>query len=304
MTSDFKETSYRRHREQYERHAEGGALSGEAGVWLREDTADAWRHRRMHQLVDPLLEGVGGSAWLTVGDGRYGREAHYILEKGHRAVASDISDTLLKEGAAAGYITRYSRQNAEALGYEDGAFDYVLCKESWHHFPRPFKALYEMIRVARRGVVLIEPTDLKIGATLRWKIFRALVDGARKITGSGGGHQLFEESGNYVYGISRQEMEKVALGLNMPTVAFRGINDFFMEGLGREPGDRSSLLFRRMRRRIALNDLFCRLGLKPHSKTCAVLFPQPPEEALRRRLREAGFDVVDLPENPYIKRRG
>lgn len=40
---------------------------------------------------------------------------------------------------------------------QDDAFDYVLCKDSYHHMPRPMIALYQMLRVARRAVVLIEP---------------------------------------------------------------------------------------------------------------------------------------------------
>ncbi len=263
MASDFHEKSYRKHSVHYDDYAEGGPCSENARKWFLEDTVNFWRHMRMHRLLDPLLETNENALWLTVGDGRYGMEAHFILEHGSRAVATDISDTLLKEGARAGYITEYSRQNAEALTYEDKEFDFVLCKESLHHFPRPFRALYEMIRVSNKGVVLIEPTDSKIGATLRRKIFRALVDSARKLTGSSGGHQLFEETGNYVYCISRLEMEKVGLGLNMSTIAIRGINDYYVEGVEDEKADRSSGMFKLIKRRIAMNDIFCRLGSKP-----------------------------------------
>lgn len=301
MSSDFHEKSYQRHQSHYDDHAENGNLAGDARKWLLEDTVNAWRHTRMHRLLDPLLESRENSLWLTVGDGRYGQEAHYILEHGSKAVATDISDTLLREGARAGYIYDYSCQNAEALTYQDKEFDFVLCKESLHHFPRPFRALYEMIRVSRKGVILIEPTDLKIGATLRWKIFRTSVDTLRKITGRSGGHQMFEESGNYVYGISRLEMEKVGLGLNMPAIAARGINDYYVKGVEDEKADRSSRLFTKVKRRIAMNNILCRFGLKPHSTTCVILFHEFPDDILRGRLKAAGFDIVKLPENPYIE---
>ncbi len=304
MASDFHEKSYRKHSGQYDDHAQGGPRSEDGRKWFLEDTVDSWRHMRLHRLLDPLLEANENSLWLTVGDGRYGQEAHYILEHGSKAVATDISDTLLKEAAKAEYISDYSRQNAEDLTYEDREFDFVLCKTSLHHFPRPFKALYEMIRVSKNGVVLIEPTDLKIGATLRWKIFRAIVDSARKLTGRAGGHQIFEESGNYVYCISILEMEKVALGLNMPMMAIKGINDYYVQGLEDEKADRSSRMFKRIKRRIALNNVLCRLGLKSHSNICVILFQNPIDPDLRRRLSGAGFEVVDLPENPYIERNG
>lgn len=304
MSIGFHEKSYRKHREHYDDHAQGGPRSADAEKWFLDDTVDSWRHTRMYRLLNPVLEANKDSQWLTVGDGRYGQEAHYILQRGPKAVATDISDTLLREGARKGYISEYSRQNAEALNYKDGEFDFVLCKESLHHFPRPFRGLYEMIRVSRKGVVLIEPTDLKIGATLRGKIFRVFVDTARKLTGRSKGHYPYEETGNYVYGISRLEMEKVALGLNMPVMAFKGINDYYVPGLEDEKADASSKVFKRIRRRIAMNDIFCRLGLKPHATTCVILFIETVGDELRRRLTAAGFDVVDLPENPCIGRNG
>ena len=72
---------------------------------------------------------------------------------------SDISDKLLRIGNNKGFINEFSAQNAESLKFLDNSFDYVLCKEAFHHFPRPFIALHEMFRVSQKGVVLIEPRD-------------------------------------------------------------------------------------------------------------------------------------------------
>ena len=47
------------------------------------------------EVADPLLEQFPQACWLTVGDGRFGRDAHYIESKCVRVVASDISDVLL-----------------------------------------------------------------------------------------------------------------------------------------------------------------------------------------------------------------
>ena len=59
-------------------------------------------------------------------------------------------------------IKNYKIENAENLSFEDKTIDFILCKESYHHFPRPMVALYEMLRVARNGVLLIEPNDAYI----------------------------------------------------------------------------------------------------------------------------------------------
>jgi hypothetical protein len=66
--------------------------------------------------------------WLTVGDGRYGNDAKYISNKGGHALASDISDCLLKEAKDIGYIAEYKKENAEALSFQDAEFDYVLAE--------------------------------------------------------------------------------------------------------------------------------------------------------------------------------
>lgn len=156
----FQEDSYVRHTEHFKKYAYGGEKEEFARIWLEEDTVDAWRHRRMYQAIDPIIEAIPKAKWLTVGDGRYGKDAHYLLQKGCDVIASDISDFLLQEGKKAGYISNYKQENAEKLSFNDDEFDFIFCKESYHHFPRPMIALYEMIRVARQGVILIEPNDI------------------------------------------------------------------------------------------------------------------------------------------------
>lgn len=55
--------------------------------------------------------------------------------------------------------SNYSVENAESLSFRDNEFEVAFCKEAYHHFPRPFLALYEMLRVASKAVVLAEPND-------------------------------------------------------------------------------------------------------------------------------------------------
>ena len=83
-----------------------------------------------------------GEKWLTLGDGRYGTEANFLISNGVEALATDYSDNLLKIGKEIGFIKDYKKENAESLSFEDNQFDYVLIK-AFHHFPRPWIALYE-----------------------------------------------------------------------------------------------------------------------------------------------------------------
>jgi ubiquinone/menaquinone biosynthesis C-methylase UbiE len=217
------EDSYRAHDEHLSSHLRDDGLRRRAETWMQTDTVDHWRHARMLDSLDPLLHCYPDSRWLTVGDGRWGSDARYILDRGSRALATDIGGSLLKEGKERGYIPEYEVQNAEHLTYEDSAFDFVLCKESYHHFPRPALALYEMLRVARRAVVLIEPQDEYPGLPLRGlKILIKRMTGRRFQTG----YDSFEEVGNYVYTISKRELTKVALGLDLTHIAFRSLNFF------------------------------------------------------------------------------
>ena len=80
---------------------------------------------------------------------------------------------LLEIGNKIGFINNYSEENAEDLSFNDESFDYVLIKEAFHHFPRPWIALYEAFRVCKKGIVLIEPNDIYLAQTgLRKRIFR------------------------------------------------------------------------------------------------------------------------------------
>lgn len=58
-----------------------------------------------------------------------------------------------------GFIHHFRALNAAAMALPHGVFDFVLCKESYHPFPRLMLAFYEMLRVARAGVVLIESNN-------------------------------------------------------------------------------------------------------------------------------------------------
>jgi ubiquinone/menaquinone biosynthesis C-methylase UbiE len=119
---------------------------------------DAWRHQRMIAPISPLCSGTDWE-WLTVGDA-HGWDAARLQRMGCRSVtASDLSVQRLRHAAEEGLIEHYREENAESMTAGDGAYDVVFCKEALHHFPRPWIGLYEMLRVARQAVVLIEPRD-------------------------------------------------------------------------------------------------------------------------------------------------
>jgi SAM-dependent methyltransferase len=54
---------------------------------------------------------------------------------------------------------QWSEQDAERLEFADESFDFAVVHSGLHHCYSPHRALLEMYRVARRGVVLFEPYD-------------------------------------------------------------------------------------------------------------------------------------------------
>lgn len=258
---------------------------------LYDDTLDAWRHQRMYSYIDPLI--TKAKLWLTVGDGRYGEEAHYIERLGGKALATDISTKRLKIAKKEGYISEYKKENAEKMSFKDETFDYVLCKESYHHFPRPMIALYEMIRVAKKAVVLIEPNDV-IRRGFTYKQLLGIEEIKRKVN-------RFEVSGNYVYTTSRREFEKVALGIGLPTLAFAGFDDYYEKGMGKELFNEKGPKYKKFKLIIWILDIAYRLGIRDRSLLVTIIFKKKPTKNIVKALQQSGYTVNNLPKNPYLK---
>jgi ubiquinone/menaquinone biosynthesis C-methylase UbiE len=186
----------------------------------------------MINKVKPLINYNTKRTWLTIGDGRYGSDGIILKTLGTKNITcSDISIKLLALVKRKKFIKNYSKQNAENLKFKSSSFDYVFCKESFHHFSKPYLVLYEMFRVSKKGVILIEPSDKIIEKGLFNFIYR-IIRFFMNQTNSGDG---FEEVGNYVYKISKREREremaKFLLGMNYRHLAVNGLNDAYSEGI-------------------------------------------------------------------------
>lgn len=283
-----------------------------AKSWFDETTADYWRHNRMYEAVDCLSQ-QKDATWLTVGDGRWGLDAIRIKKRGFKEVLpSDICENLLQQSKEKGLISAYSIENAEQLSFKDNAFDYVFCKESYHHFPRPYIALYEMLRVASKAVFLVEPNDAPVAKTIaffaflkyklktflaRYKIGRTPIYYGRPFFYD----SAYETSGNYVYGISEREIQKVCQGLNYPQMVVKSINDHYIEGCEFEPADETkSPIFKEIKARIDHMDGQCKLGKASPALLMVGIFKETMDNSTRKAFEQRGWTVTDLPRNPYI----
>lgn len=297
----FREKSYDLQSKGFDTYVKEGKKVDVAKSWFKEETVDRWRVNRMYETVDPILESDRNASWLTVGDGRFGLDACYIMRKGSKALPTDISDTLLKESKEKGLIDEYSVENAEALSFNDESFDYVYCKDAYHHFPRPMIALYEMLRVANKGVFLMEPNDVYLPSNISAMFFRNMLSILKKKLNGKYFKFDFELSGNFVYFISRREIEKTAVAMNYRAVAFKNLNDAYYKGGEHENLSENGPIQKKTKRMIRFRNFLCSIKMLDYTLLAAVIFKKEPSKITIDRLKNDGYDVIMLPFNPYIK---
>lgn len=288
--SNNQKWSYERHSLHEQELANTSALPS---CYCAPDTVDNWRHLRLRAGLLPLLKHDSGASWVTLGDGNYGSDAYFLNQHGAEALATSLTDTTLVAAADQGFIHKYQEENAERLSLEDQATDYTLCKEAYHHFPRPAVAFYEMVRVSRKAVVLIEPVEGHGRILNRFKQWIK-----KRIRGDTGFE--FERCGNYIFRLSPREMEKMMTAMNGKTIAYKYLNDFYKPSFRSAPVAPGSKGFRLTQLGILVQDFLCHLRLMDWGLVTFIAFTGPVADSLRQDLLAHGFHVKDLPLNPYL----
>jgi hypothetical protein len=120
-----------------------------------------FRDRRLHYAMRILRCQIGDdlSALSTlVVCGGSGGEATFLANQGIANITnSDFSTTALATCEKRELRVRCLELDAEAMDIPDDSFDLVVVKDGLHHLSRPVLGYNEMIRVARRAVVVMEP---------------------------------------------------------------------------------------------------------------------------------------------------
>lgn len=240
------------------------------------------------RYLAPLV--IKGDSWLTVGDG-LGIDAAFIKRNGGYATASDLSDKVLLNIKSQGFIDDGRIENAEKLSAADNSIDYICCKEAYHHFPRPHISFYEMLRVAKKGVILMEPNDLNLDFAplmfIRNVLDRVNTSLLRKIWKN---QYSYETVGNFVFKISVREFEKMACALDLPYIAHRGFNTLPSQ---RWKSPARQLFFK------GVYDAFCTLGILPRQHLSIIIFKEIPDNQILAKLKAEGYKINKLPRNPY-----
>jgi ubiquinone/menaquinone biosynthesis C-methylase UbiE len=247
----------------------------------------------MRNHISPLIAMFPESKWLTVGDGDFGSDAYFLEQKGVNVTASSISTETISISHKKGYIKKFKAINAENIAEDDNSYDFVYCKEAYHHFPRPPIAFYEMFRVGKKAVILIEPQDTRISLL---NSIKKLV----KLTLRGDSSFEFETTGNYIFRVNIREIKKMMTSLNQSVIAYKKFNDFFHKSLagkvskGFSPAKLISLFG------IKSQDLLCKLGLLDYGLTVIIIFKGEVDQEKLKTLKKEGYKVSKLPVNPFI----
>jgi len=283
--------------------------------WFNDDTIDYWRHERMYESIAAFAKQRTTASWLTIGDGRYGLDAirlkkHFGLK---HIFPTDISENMLKISKERGLIEDYKIENAERLSFNDQSYDVLFCKEAFHHFPRPYIALYEMLRVAKEAVVLVEPAErlihegaitknylLSAAKLLISKIFRKqylpYLPSLQPL------RNTHEEAGNYLYAVSVRELEKLIHGMDLGDMAYYYFNDYYIKGVEFEKSEPRNTMFEAIQKLILDANNLCTEYPQFHqpNMVAVILFKELLPEETKKIMKTAGFNFVNKVSNPYL----
>lgn len=261
--------------------------------FLDKECISSWRGRRMRETILPLIGVFSGTSWITIGDGNFGTDAYFLEHHGLKVLATSISDATIAISCQLGYIHQYKQMNAECLTEEDNTFDFAFCKEAFHHFPRPYLALYEMLRVSKQGVVLIEPQ--KDGNYLLSAIKEFIKVKLRKDKSL-----EYEECGNFIFRINLNELIKIMKAMNYGSIAYRKFNDCYVPKYGMSSIKGMNVGKMLTHIGIGIQNICCKCFMLDYGLAAIVLFKSHISDSVRIPLLEGGFRVIDLPDNPYL----
>jgi SAM-dependent methyltransferase len=159
-------------------------------------------------LYDRILAHIDFDAedsFLAVCAGEYDKEA--LQRSGATRVV--ISNVEPHAGVTDYAPFAWEYQDAENLTVDDKSFDWCIVQAGLHHCASPHRALCEMLRVARKGVIVIEARDsmlikaaVMLGLTPDYELEPALLS-----NGQYGGYRNTKIP-NYIYRWTEREVRK------------------------------------------------------------------------------------------------
>jgi len=95
----------------------------------------------------------------------------------------------------------YQKQNMEKISLKSRSYDIVFCKEALHHIPRPVLGLYEMLRICKHTVIIIEPYETFLGKILEFFNLSSIYETNQKGN--------IKSRDNFVYRWSKDQLKNI-----------------------------------------------------------------------------------------------
>lgn len=146
------------------------------------------------QFIAPLLDAGGVQAGVDVLEVACGPGfvAFAAAERGASVRGLDFSSAMLAEARRLHPALTFDHGDAEALPYDDAAFDAVVSNFGIHHVPHPLTALRQAFRVLRPGGTLAFTIWAAPAENVGWKLVQDAIrrcgdPGASQAPAAGGG---------------------------------------------------------------------------------------------------------------------
>lgn len=125
-----------------------------------------------------------------------GIDAYYLKKtyKPKKIYFADITINAIEKAQSNFSDQSFILSDNHNLAFKENSFDYVFIGDSIHHLKEPIRGVYELLRVARYGLMVIEPND-------SWfmRLFEKL----------GLAHEYEPTQGNYVYRFNKRDVHKI-----------------------------------------------------------------------------------------------
>jgi len=105
--------------------------------------------------------------------GGVGGEGVFFAKAGFKDVTtSDFSNNTITVANAHAPELKAMVLNAEAVDLPANSYDLVVVQDGLHHLPRPVLGFTEMLRVAKKAIIVLEPYDSLVGNSIgtEWEV--------------------------------------------------------------------------------------------------------------------------------------
>lgn len=134
-------------------------------IWRLADSV-----QRFRRAVGARFDDDSSVLFLCAGEGAEASVCCDVL--GFRNVTfSDISPIAIKTGMLRDSRLKGIVADTENTGLNASSFDLVIVQDGLHHLSNPVRGFTEMLRIARIGIIFIEPHDVLVGRLIgtRWE---------------------------------------------------------------------------------------------------------------------------------------